>query len=81
MRHRLTPALLSIIGLMVAGCNVAGTSTLRNGRAAYNDAMVTTNAEQLLAMLVRMRYQEPSSLLAVASIRARRSTAFRIASS
>ena len=70
MNHGLTPALVSIILLVLPGCNVVGTSTLRHGRAAYNDAMVATNNEQLLAMIVRMRYQEPSSLLAVASITA-----------
>jgi hypothetical protein len=55
---------------MVAGCAVAGTTAIRNGRAAYNEAMVATNNEQLLAMIVRMRYQEPYGLLAVASITA-----------
>ena len=70
MRHSLPPALLSIIGLMVVGCSVAGTTAIRNGRAAYNAVMVATNNEQLLTMIVRMRYQEPSSLLAVASITA-----------
>jgi hypothetical protein len=70
MRHHLTVALLSIIGLTAAGCAVAGTTAIRNGRAAYNEAMVATNNEQLLAMIVRMRYEEPSGLLAVASITA-----------
>ena len=70
MRHSLPAVLLSIVGLLVAGCSVAGTTAIRNGRAAYNQAMVDTNNEQLLAMIVRMRYQEPYGLLAVASITA-----------
>jgi hypothetical protein len=51
MRHTLQAALLLITGLTVAGCAVAGTTAIRNGRAAYNEAMVATNNEQLLAMI------------------------------
>ena len=40
---------LLILCVAVAGCTVAGTSALRSGRAAYNDALVATNNEQLLA--------------------------------
>lgn len=43
---------------------------IRSGRPVYNDAIVSTNNEQLLAMIVRMRYQEPAGLLAVASVTA-----------
>jgi hypothetical protein len=62
--------LLAITCLSVAGCAVAGPSAIRNGRAMYNNAMVATNNEQLLTMIVRMRYQEPAGLLAVSSITA-----------
>ena len=64
------PAVLSLLLLAVAGCSVAGTSAIRNGRAAYNEAIIATNSEQILAQIVRMRYLEPSGLLAVASITA-----------
>jgi hypothetical protein len=70
MKKGFLPALLSITGLLIAGCAVAGSTAIRSGRAVYNDAIVTTNNEQILAMLVRIRYQEPSGLLAVASVTA-----------
>jgi hypothetical protein len=70
MKHTLQAALLFIIGLALAGCAMAGTTSIRSGRAAYNEALVATNNEQMLAMIVRMRYDEPFGLLAVASITA-----------
>lgn len=65
------PVLLAAIALLLAGgCSAVGTTSLRNGRPAYNDAIVASNNEQILAMIVRMRYQEPAGLLAVASVTA-----------
>ena len=61
-------ALLSV--LCSAGCAAVGPRSIRSGRAAYNDAIVATNNQQVLAMIVRMRYGEPSGLLAVSSITA-----------
>jgi hypothetical protein len=52
------------------GCAVLGPAAIRNGRAAYNDALIATNNEQVLAMIVRWRYGEPSGLLAVTSVTA-----------
>jgi hypothetical protein len=49
---------------------VLGPAAIRTGRASYNDAIVTTNNQQVLAMMVRVRYGEPSGLLAVASVTA-----------
>jgi hypothetical protein len=43
---------------------------LSQGRPAYNDAIVATNSEQELAMIVRMRYGLATSQLAVSSITA-----------
>jgi hypothetical protein len=70
MRSALSAVPLLLLVIVVEGCAMAGTSVIRGGRAAYNDAIVATNNEQLLAMIVRMRYQEPTGLLAVASITA-----------
>ncbi len=73
MRTTLPAVLLLFVLLVlpaVTGCSVAGTSAIRNGRAAYNDAIIETNNEQILAQIVRMRYMEPSGLLAVASVTA-----------
>ncbi|MHC4077598.1 MAG: hypothetical protein ACYST0_04045, partial [Planctomycetota bacterium] len=66
----LAPAVLSFTGLLITGCGIVGSSVIRNARAVYNEAMVATNNEQVLNMIVRMRYQEPAGLLAVASITA-----------
>jgi hypothetical protein len=57
-------------GLATTGCAVLGPAAIKNGRAAYNDAIIATNSQQVLAMLVRMRYGEPTGLLAVASVTA-----------
>ena len=58
------------ISLLAAGCAGVGPDVIRSGRPVYNEAIVATNNEQLLAMIVRMRYQEPAGLLAVASVTA-----------
>jgi hypothetical protein len=57
-------------GLATTGCAVLGPAAIKNGRAAYNDAIIATNSQQVLAMLVRMRYGEPTGMLAVASVTA-----------
>ncbi len=63
----------AICCLMLSGlqsCSILGPRTLSQGRPAYNDAIVTTNSEQVLAMIVRMRYGLATSQLAVSSITA-----------
>ncbi len=63
----------AIGGLALSGlqsCAFLGPRTLSQGRPAYNDAIVTTNSEQVLAMIVRMRYGLATSQLAVSSITA-----------
>ena len=52
------------------GCSMAGPSTISHGRADYNAAINRTNDEQLLLALVRGRYGETSSLLAVTGVAA-----------
>ena len=61
-------ALISV--LCSAGCGLIGPPSIRGGRPAYNDAIVATNNQQVLAMIVRMRYGEPAGLLAVSSVTA-----------
>jgi hypothetical protein len=63
-------AVLTIICLASTGCAVLGPAAIRSGRAAYNDAITATNNQQVLAMIVRMRYGEPTDLLAVSSVTA-----------
>jgi len=63
----------AIGGLVLSGlqsCSSLGPRTLSRGRPAYNDAIVATNSEQELAMIVRMRYGLATSQLAVSSITA-----------
>lgn len=59
---------LSLFGIQ--GCSILGPRTLSQGRPAYNDAIVATNSEQELAMIVRMRYGLATSQLAVSSLTA-----------
>jgi len=54
----------------IAGCAIAGPASIRGGRLAYNEAIIATNDQQMLAMIVRMRYGESTGLLAVSSITA-----------
>src|SRR5262249_61466568 len=67
MWRRLRRVTLAIPVLAASGCALLGTASLRIGRTAYNDTILTTDSQQLLATIVRMRYGEPSSLLAVSS--------------
>lgn len=62
-------ALLGIAAVACA-CSVVGPNAIRNGRMAYNEAIRTTNDEQLLMVAVHDRYEENASLLAVASVTA-----------
>ncbi len=58
------------VGLAATGCALLGPASIKSGRAAYNDAIIATNSQQVLAMIVRMRYGEPVGLLAVTSVTA-----------
>ncbi len=74
MRIRL--CLMTIPVLLSGGCHIVGPASIRSGRAVYNEAIVATNNQQVLAMIVRMRYGEPSGLLAVTSVTA--NVSFRV---
>lgn len=69
-RSFIAGALAALISLSIAGCNSLGPSAVRNGRAAYSEAIAQTNQEQILKVIVKNRYLERSSLLAVTSITA-----------
>lgn len=70
MQWSVPTRLLMIACVLCTGCATVGPRSISNGRMAYNDAIVATNNEQMLAMIVRMRYQEPVGLLAVAGVTA-----------
>jgi hypothetical protein len=59
----------AVIGLL-GGCAVVGPPSLRNGRAVYNEAINDTNNQQMLQVVIRERYAENASLLAVNSVTA-----------
>jgi hypothetical protein len=67
-RVLLAGAVLAVLGS--TGCAFLGPAALRGSRSAYNEAIVATNVQQVLAMIVRMRYGEPAGLLAVTSVTA-----------
>ncbi len=62
--------LLLLIGVGLAGCNAVGPAAIRNGRMAYNEAIIATNNQQLLMVAIHNRYEESASLLTVASVTA-----------
>jgi hypothetical protein len=59
-----------LLAFLSAGCAHVGPPSIRGTRAAYNEAVVETNTQQVLAMIVRLRYGEPTGLLAVSGITA-----------
>lgn len=54
----------------LAGCTWLGPEIIRAGRPAYNDAILTTNDEQLLQNVVRLRFGDSIGFLNVASVTA-----------
>jgi len=68
---------LILLSVLMVGCNLAGTRSISGSRALYNDMICRTGSEQALQMIVRMRYDEPFTLLNVASITATIKTSAR----
>lgn len=67
--HR-TAAVACLLGSLLTGCSVVGPAAVHNGRLAYNEAIIETDNQQMLLVVVRNRYGERSNLLAVASVTA-----------
>lgn len=61
---------IALVPLILCGCNLAGPAALGGGRSAYNTIVNQTEDEQLVAAIVRHRYDETFGLLAVTSITA-----------
>jgi len=55
---------------LLAGCAGVGPHNISKGRADYNEAINTTEDEQMLLAIVKGRYGESNTLLAVSSITA-----------
>lgn len=56
--------------LLLAACDTVGPAAIRNGRAAYSEAIASTTSQQVFSVIVRARFQEPVGLLAVSSVNA-----------
>ncbi len=56
--------------LTLSGCNAVGPASLSAGRGVYNDVLNRTEDEQILSMIIRLRYGETFSMLSVASVTA-----------
>jgi len=64
-------AVLLVVGALgLCGCAVIGPRGISAGRPVYADVITRTDDEQILNMIVRMRYHESASLISVASITA-----------
>jgi len=59
-----------VAAALAAGCSSFGPSALESSRLAYNEAVKKTTEEQLLLNVVRLRYTDTPSSLAVSSIAA-----------
>jgi hypothetical protein len=55
---------------VLAGCTSFGPNTLSQTRLQYNEAVKTTTEQQLLLNIVRLRYTDTPSSLAVSGIAA-----------
>jgi hypothetical protein len=64
-------AILAGLMLSLTSCEIMGPRALRNGRADYNDAIKSTEVEQFLLNVVRMRYNDRPFVLEISSISSR----------
>jgi hypothetical protein len=65
-----SPTIICLILSTLFGCAVVGPRSISMGRADYNEAINRTEDEQLLMSIVKGRYGETSSLLAVSGVAA-----------
>ena len=68
--HLVTSSTLLLLILILTACAGVGPRTLSQGRADYNEAINKTEDEQMLLSIVKGRYGETFSLLAVNGIAA-----------
>jgi len=59
-----------VLSPLLSGCTVVGPTAVHSGRLAYNEAIIKTDNQQMLMLVVRNRYGERSNLLAVSSVTA-----------
>lgn len=63
-------AVLCLLLWALCGCSVVGSTSISRGRADYNEVISRTDDEQMLMAVVRNRYGETTSMLAVTSVTA-----------
>ena len=68
--QRITGTAALAFAATLAGCAWLGPEIIRSGRPAYNDAILTTNDEQLLQNIVRMRFGDSIGFLTVSAVTA-----------
>ena len=69
-RRILTRSILCMILCASSGCAMVGPRSISMGRADYNEAINRTEDEQMLLSIVKSRYGETFSLLAVSGVAA-----------
>ena len=69
-RWFLTLTTLSLVLFALSGCAMVGPKSISMGRADYNEAINKTEDEQMLLSIVKGRYGETFSLLAVSGVAA-----------
>ncbi|MEN8132447.1 MAG: hypothetical protein ABFS45_20160 [Pseudomonadota bacterium] len=67
---RIRSAPLIISALAICGCNVIGPQSISGGRGVYAEVINRTADEEILNVIVRMRYEETFGMMSVASITA-----------
>ena len=60
----------ALVSLLVTACSTFGPNALQDTRLRYNEVVKTTTEEQLLLNIVRLRYTDTPSSLAVSAIAA-----------
>lgn len=65
-----TIGLALAVPLLLSGCNSLGPQAISNGRILYNDVVNRTEDEEVLRMVVRLRYGESFGHLTVSNITA-----------
>ena len=68
MKVNVRALLVYCLLLSFTACATAGPRAIRQGRFNYNQAIVDTRNEQMLANLVRLRYRDPPFFLDVSSV-------------
>ena len=62
--------ILSAFQLLISGCNFVGPTSISQGRLSYAEAINQTEDKQMLLTIVKSRYRETSTHLAVSSVSA-----------